>query len=81
LRPRSILFSPDNKWLTFAAAFVNPGICVWDLKARREVASLSAVTDGTAGRIGMAFSPDSRTLAYNEDEFGGIAKHILQNPV
>jgi len=69
LRPGSITFSPDSKWLAFATMF--GGVRLWDVKARSEITNLPAFnSSGTA--IGLAFSPDSGTLVYNEDEHGAI---------
>jgi len=70
LRPGSIIFSPDSQWLAFATVF--GGVRLWDVNARSEVTNLTAVTDGSTGPLGVAFSPDSRTLAFNENEFGAI---------
>jgi WD40 repeat protein/serine/threonine protein kinase len=69
LRAGSITFSPDNKWLAFATVF--GGIRIWDVNARSELTNLLAF-DASAGRLGVAFSPESRTLAYNENEDGAI---------
>jgi WD40 repeat protein/predicted Ser/Thr protein kinase len=70
LRPGSITFSPDSNWLAFATVF--GGVRLWDVKARREVTNLPSVGDASPGHLGVTFSPDSRTLAYNENEYGGI---------
>jgi WD40 repeat protein/serine/threonine protein kinase len=69
LHAGSITFSPDNKWLAFATVF--GGIRVWDVNARTEVTNLKAFRTSRAP-IGLAFSPDSRTLAYNENDYGAI---------
>ena len=69
LRPGSITFSPDNKWLAFDTPF--GGVRIWDVNARSEVTNLPASSTSSTPR-GLAFSPDSRTLAYNEDEYGAI---------
>ncbi len=69
LRPVSITFSPDSKWLAFATYF--GGVRLWDVNARSEVANLPA-SHTSPGPLGVAFSPDSRTLAYNENENGAI---------
>ncbi len=67
LRPGGIVFSPDSQWL--ASATMWGGIRIWDVHARSEVTHLPA----SAGwRLGVAFSPDSRTLAYNENNSGVI---------
>jgi len=70
LRPASSTFSPDSKWLAFATQF--GGVRLWDVNARNEVTNLLSVSDGSPGPLGVAFSPDGRTLAYNEDEYGAI---------
>ncbi len=70
LRPGSITFSPDNEWLAFATVF--GGVRLWDVKARSEVTNLLSIGDASPGPLGVAFSPDSRTLAYNENEYGPI---------
>ena len=48
------------------------GVRIWDVNARTEVTNLPSISDGSAGPLGVAFSPDSRTLAHNEDEYGAI---------
>jgi len=69
LRPGSITFSPDNRWLAFATQF--GGIRLWDVNAVSEVTHLPA-SNKLNFFLGLAFSPDSRTLAYNENEYGAI---------
>jgi len=69
LRPGSITFSPDSRWLAFASHF--GGVRVWDVKARSEVTNLPA-NNKLNFLLGLAFSPDSRTLAYNENDYGAI---------
>ncbi|HXJ55605.1 MAG TPA: protein kinase, partial [Verrucomicrobiae bacterium] len=69
LRPGSIAFSPDSKWLAFATMW--GGLRLWDVDARREVTTLPA-SNKLNSFLGLAFSPDSRTLAYNENEYGAI---------
>ena len=69
LRPGSITFSPDNQWLAFATVF--GGVRLWDVQARREVTNLPSPYPSSAS-LGLAFSPDSRTLAYNENDRGAI---------
>jgi WD40 repeat protein len=70
LRPGSITFAPDSKWLAFATIF--GGVRIWDVNAGSEFTNLPAMTDAASGPLGVAFSPDSRTLAYNENEYGAI---------
>ena len=73
LAPRGIL-----RLATFAGLFglttatVFGGIRIWDVNARSEITNLPAKTDASTGPLGLAFSPDSRTLAYNENENGAI---------
>ncbi len=69
LRPGSITFSPDSQWLAFATVW--GGVRLWDVNARREVTNLPALTPDT-GFLGVAFSPDTRILAYNADDYGAI---------
>ena len=69
LRPGSITFSPDSKWLAFATMW--GGIRIWDVAARRELTNLPA-TNTLSGPLGLAFSPDSRSLAYNANDYGAI---------
>jgi len=69
LRPGSITFSPDSKWLAFATMW--GGLRIWDVEARSEVTNLPA-SNKLNSLLGLAFSPDSRTLAYNENEAGAI---------
>jgi eukaryotic-like serine/threonine-protein kinase len=71
LRPGSITFSPDSRWLAFATK--SYGVRLWDLNARREVENLPpSSTSIWNWPVGIAFSPDSRTLAYNENLDGAI---------
>src|SRR5688500_14996283 len=64
LRGGSITFSPDNRWLAFAAML--GGVRLWDVNARNEITNFPAFNSSTTP-IGLAFSPDSRTLAFNQD--------------
>ena len=71
LRPGSITFSPDSRWLAFATK--SDGVRLWDVNARREVPNLPASSSSIWGwPVGIAFSRDSRTLAYNENLDGAI---------
>lgn len=68
----SITFSPDGKWLAFATRL--GGLRIWDVRdvnALSEVTNLPAFCPPAEG-LGVAFSPDSRTLAYNENDHGAI---------
>jgi WD40 repeat protein/tRNA A-37 threonylcarbamoyl transferase component Bud32 len=69
LRPGSIIFSPDSKWLAFATVF--GGVRIWNVSARTEVTNLPSI-NALPVPLGLAFSPDSCTLAYNENESGAI---------
>jgi WD40 repeat protein len=69
LRAGSIAFSPDSKWLAFVSQL--DGLRLWDVNAYSEVTNLPAAYLAT-GPLGLAFSPDSRTLAYNENNSGAI---------
>ncbi|HXJ56645.1 MAG TPA: serine/threonine-protein kinase [Verrucomicrobiae bacterium] len=70
MRPGSITFSPDNQWLAVGTVF--GGLRLWDVKAPTEVTNLPSIGDGWTGPLGVAFSPEGRTLAYNENEYGAI---------
>jgi WD40 repeat protein/serine/threonine protein kinase len=70
VHPASITFSSDSKWLAFATMF--GGVRIWDVNACSEVTDLPAISDDPIELFGVAFSPDSRTLAYNENNFGAI---------
>jgi serine/threonine protein kinase/WD40 repeat protein len=69
LRPNSTIFSPDSKLL----AFVNleTGVKLWNVGTRLPITNMPAYFHFT-GTLGIAFSPDSRTLAYSENEQGDI---------
>jgi WD40 repeat protein/serine/threonine protein kinase len=68
LRP-SIAFSPDSNLLAFATYF--QGIRLWSLAPRQEITNLPAYFH-FIDSLGLAFSPDRQTLAYNENEGGDI---------
>jgi WD40 repeat protein/serine/threonine protein kinase len=72
----SITFSPDSQRLAFGTRF--GGLRLWDVKARREVTNLSSVRQSPVS-LGFAFSPDSRTLAYNENDYGTIQLWDITN--
>jgi WD40 repeat protein len=64
-----MVFSPDNTLL----AFQDPNnFRLFDVKARREIASLLAARTSETLHLGLAFSPDARTLAYCEGSSGTI---------
>jgi len=68
LRP-TIVFSPDSELLAFAD--FSRGVRLWSVAPRREITNLPAYFHFT-GSLGLAFSPDGQTLAYNENEGGDI---------
>jgi WD40 repeat protein/serine/threonine protein kinase len=70
LRVGSIAFSPDSKWLAFATQL--GGLRLWDVNARTEITNLPAINPMAKQPLGLAFSPDSQTLAHNQDDFGAI---------
>ena len=70
LRSGSIAFSQDSHLLVFATHF--GGVRLWDVNARDEIANLPAVADAPPGPLGVAISPDGRTIAYNENEGGAV---------
>ncbi|MCI0542096.1 MAG: serine/threonine protein kinase [Verrucomicrobiales bacterium] len=70
LSDQSIVFSPDSKWLAFGTMF--GGVRLWDVNARKEATNLTARSNTSGAPIGLAFSPDNRTLAYNENDYGTI---------
>lgn len=53
----ALAFSPDNQRLASAG---NSGVSVWDLAARKKVATISSSFGGSAA---LAFSPDGRLVA------------------
>lgn len=73
---KSVSISSDGQWLAFADTF--DGILVWNLPSRTQVATLP--TDiPYFGPLGVAFSPDNRTLAYNDSPRGDIVLwHVLE---
>jgi len=76
IRPNSTVFSPDSQLLAFVD--MSTGIHLWSVAARQEVANLPAYIRLTDS-IGVAFSPDGQTLAYNENEAGDIAFWDIPN--
>jgi WD40 repeat protein len=63
----SLAVSPDGRWLAASGPGEKDVVRVWDVRAGKEVATLSG-----AGRV-LAFSPDGRVLATNSrDEKAGI---------
>ena len=67
LRPGSITFSPDSKWLAFGTML--GGVRLWDVNRLSEVPDLPETT--SAVDI-LAFSSDSSTVALNENDDGAI---------
>ncbi|HXJ58289.1 MAG TPA: protein kinase, partial [Verrucomicrobiae bacterium] len=70
LRPNSTMFSPDSQLL--ACVDLYSGVHLWSVATRQEVANIPAYFRRTAP-LGLAFSPDGQTLAYNENYYGEIA--------
>src|SRR5262249_16981895 len=56
-------------WVAFSEN--HNGIRLWDVAARREITNLPSYYP-YLGPLGVAFSPDSRVLAYGEDDTGDI---------
>jgi WD40 repeat protein len=75
LRP-TLVFSPDSKLLAFAD--IDTGVHLWNVAARQEITNFPAFWPWQ-GLIGMAFSPDGNTLAYNQDQAGNIALWDIRN--
>ncbi len=69
-RPNSTVFSPDSQLLAFVDVY--SGIHLWSVVKPQEVANIPAYYR-IVSSLGLAFSPDSQTLAYNENEGGDIA--------
>jgi WD40 repeat protein len=74
LRPKSVLFSPDSQLLAFVAHF--DGIRLWNMATFEEVTNIPANFRNTTA-LGLAFSPDGQTLAYNENLDGDIALYDI----
>ena len=70
LRPNSTVFSPDSQLLAFVDEY--SGVHLWSVAARQEVTNLPAYFR-QMDPLGVAFSPDNQTLAYNENQAGDIA--------
>jgi WD40 repeat protein len=69
LRPNSTLFSPDSTLLASVDNY--KGVRLWSITTRREITNMPAYFHHS-GPLGIAFSPDSRTLAYSENDVGDI---------
>jgi WD40 repeat protein/serine/threonine protein kinase len=69
LRRNSIVFSPDSQLLAFVDVY--KGVHLWSVPARQEIARFPAYVH-FQDALGVAFSPDGRTLACNENETGEI---------
>jgi WD40 repeat protein/serine/threonine protein kinase len=69
-RPNSTVFSPDSQLIAFVD--VESGVHVWSVATRQEVANIPA-RYRIVSSLGLAFSPNGQTLAYNENEAGDIA--------
>ncbi|MBI3414588.1 MAG: protein kinase [Verrucomicrobia bacterium] len=70
LRP-TLVFSPNSKYVAFVNQTPNGSVHLWDVTARKEIASFPTYFP-YLGPLGVAFSPDNRTLAYNRDYSGDI---------
>jgi WD40 repeat protein len=68
LRPNSTIFSPDSKLLASVDNY--KGVRLWSVTARREITNMPAYF-GYSGPLGIAFSPDSRTLACSSENGEG----------
>jgi WD40 repeat protein len=69
LRPNSTVFSPDSSLLAFVDNY--EGVRLWDVTTRREIDHRPAYFQYSSP-LGLAFSPDGLTLAYNENKAGDI---------
>jgi WD40 repeat protein len=74
LRPKSVLFSPDSQLLAFVAQY--GGVHLWNVATREEIAMIPAYFP-YQNALGLAFSPDGQTLAYNENLDGDIALYDI----
>src|SRR5207253_4213122 len=61
-RPNTLIFSPNQKLLAFGSYYT--GVTIWDLEGEREVGNLP-FDSGYMAPIGLSFSPDGETVAYN----------------
>ena len=67
--PNSTIFSPDSQWI--ASVDIGSGVHVWNVATSKEVTNMPRHNNFT-DPVGIAFSPDSQTLAYCENEQGDI---------
>src|SRR5262249_30814778 len=74
IRPKSVLFSPDSQLLAFADMQI--GVHLWNVATREEIAIIPAYFR-KMNAMGLAFSPDGQTLAYNENLDGDIALYDI----
>jgi WD40 repeat protein len=65
----TIVFSPDSKLLVFLDFY--KGLRLWNLAAHQEITNLPAYFHYQSP-LGVAFSPNGQTLAYNVNEGGDI---------
>ena len=65
IRPNDIVSAPDSKKLAFVDNY--NGVRLWNLAPQREITNMPAYFP-FSGTLGIAFSPDSRTLAYAAGE-------------
>ena len=75
LRPGSINFSADSNWLAFGT-MLRSGLRIWDVNKCEPFAHLPDYSDGSGWRLGLAFSPVSPTLAYNDDKGAIVLRDI-----
>ncbi len=68
LRP-TIVFSPNSELLAFVDFY--RGVRLWSISAGQEITNLPAYFPYQSP-LGVTFSPDGQTLAYNENQAGDI---------
>ncbi|MBI2929520.1 MAG: protein kinase [Verrucomicrobia bacterium] len=68
--PRALMvFSPNSRLVAFMGL---TNFCLFDVKARRQIANLLAAPPQNTFPLGFAFSPNARTAAYCEGYSGTI---------
>ncbi len=68
----NVAFSPDGRLFAFQTLIPHDGFHVWDFESRRELAFLESNPRNNIAPVGLAFSPDSRTLAYAAGHNGDV---------